>query len=179
VASTAHFGDESRLSQVASFLAHAVIYVLPVAVALRVASWFGLLTYINFVCVVALMTCWYASLFHRRTNHLCFRCMDDVPADAPVLVERRRLPLRFTHFVATPLGIICAIAAFTAPLLGAAFSPHIARPMFIPADLWIFALIYAEWVHHRLRPWCPYCKPWDDFGDREPAPDPTVHNVQR
>jgi len=30
-------------------------------------------------------------------------------------------------------------------------------------------------LHHRLQPWCLYCKGWDEGGDHEhtPTPDPT------
>jgi hypothetical protein len=48
----------------------------------------------------------------------------------------------------------------------------------IPGDLWMFAVIYTEWLHHRLRPWCPYCRPWDEGGDQELAPDPTLFGTK-
>lgn len=178
--SAAYFDDESRGSRVLSWLAHALVYLLPVAVVVRVVSWFGLVSYVNVSVAAALCGCWIACLLHRRTDHLCARCMDTVPADAPTLAERRRGSLRFAHFVTTVPGILCLVAAFVTPLAASAALPEtVARLTFIPSDLWTFAMIYTEWTHHRLRPWCPYCGRWDDFGDHEPSPDPTLSNSRK
>lgn len=103
--SAARFGDESRGSRVLARLAHALVYLLPVAIVVRVVSWFGLLSYVNLSIAAVLCGCWLACLLHRRTDHLCLRCMDSVPDDAPTLAERRRPTLRFAHFVPTAPGI--------------------------------------------------------------------------
>jgi len=172
---TAHFGDESRMSRMQSAMAHALIYVLAVAVPIRVASWLGLLTGINIFVSIALLACWSTALFHQRKEHLCARCMDEVPVDAAALAHRRRRTLRFVHFAATLVGILTMIVLIGSPaIFGAVADGTIPRGYFIPGDAWTFALIYSVWQHHRLRPWCPYCRPWDEGGDEEPAPDPTL-----
>lgn len=170
----AHLGDESWASRMQSALAHALIYLLAVAAFARILSWFGLLGWVDLLTATALVMCWAVSGFHRRRNQLCIRCMDDVPADAPARAERQRFPLWFVHFNSTVQGLTA-----TAMLVLGARLPHAItgdatlRLLQIPGDLWMFAIIYSEWLHHRLRPWCPYCRPWDEGGDEEPAPDPT------
>jgi hypothetical protein len=158
-----------------SAMAHALIYVLAVAVAVRAASWFDLLTVVNAFVAAVLMLCWLMSGFHRRKDHLCFRCMNEVPADAPTQAERRRRSLRFAHFTSSLHGLPVTIAIVAGPAI-LSIAAHGATPLgyLVPGDLWMFAVIYAEWLHHRLRPWCPYCRPWDEGGHEEPAPDPTL-----
>lgn len=176
---TAHFGDGSRASRAQSAMAHALIYVLAVAALARIASWFGLLGWVDIATAVVLVACWAVSVFHRRRDHLCARCMDDIPADAPTQAEGRRFPLWFVHFNSTLRGMTITMLL----VVGARLPHSIAgdpglRLVQIPGDLWMFAIIYSEWLHHRLRPWCPYCRPWDDGGDEEHAPDPTLFGTK-
>jgi hypothetical protein len=171
----AHFGDESRASQIQSAMAHSLIYVLAAAVLVRAASWFGVLTVVNAFVAAVLLTCWLVSGFHRRKDHLCFRCMSEVPADAPTRAERRRRWLRFAHFTGSLGGLSITIMIVGGPAaVGIAMYGATPTRYFIPGDLWMFAVIYTEWLHHRLRPWCPYCRPWDEGGNEEPALDPTL-----
>lgn len=166
----AHFGDESPASRMQSALAHALPYVLALAVPTRVASWFGLLNGVNTFVAIALLTCWGTALFHRHRDHLCARCMDDVPVDAPCLAQRRRRSLRFFHFSITVLGTFVMVVLIGGPaLFGVVTNGAVPRAYFIPGDIWTFWLIYTAWQHHRLRPWCPYCRPWDEGGDEESA----------
>lgn len=96
--------------------------------------------------------------------------MWDVPADAPTEAERRLPLLRLAHFGKTVAGTaVFAVVVVGPALLTALFDgAGTARLLYIPGDLWITAVIYSEWMHHRLRPWCPFCRPWDDEGDEEP-----------
>lgn len=175
----AHFGDESRASRMQSLLAHALIYVLAVAVPIRVAAWFGLLTGVNTFVAIALLTCWGTALFHRHRDHLCTRCMEEVPVDAPSRAQRRRRSLRFFHFATTLLATLVMVVILASPAIFDVTSDgSVSRAYFIPGDIWTFALIYSAWQHHRLRPWCPYCRPWDEGGDEEPAPDPTLFGTK-
>lgn len=41
-----------------------------------------------------------------------------------------------------------------------------------PGDLFFAAYMYAVVTHHRLSPWCPYCR-WGNGGSHEAAPTPT------
>lgn len=161
----------SRFTRVQSALAHALIYVLLTGIALRVLSWLGLLVEVNLAVAVVLLGCWLATGFHRRQQYLCARCMDEVPADAPTMAQRRQLVLRMAHLS----GSFTGLAIMTVLLAVPTFLPlrdDVTRLVAIPADLWLFAAIYSEWLHHRLRPWCPYCDRWDEDGDEEPSPDP-------
>jgi len=174
-----NFGDESPASRMQSTLAHALPYVLALAVPIRVASWFGLLNGVNTVVAIALLTCWGTALFHRHRDHLCARCMDDVPVDAPCLAQRRRRSLRFFHFATTLLATLVMVVILAGPAIFDATTPGtVTRTYCIPGDIWTFGLIYTAWQHHRLRPWCPYCRPWDEDGDEEPAPDPTLFGTK-
>lgn len=176
---TAHFGDESGASRMQSAMAHSLIYVLAAAMLVRAASWFGLLTVVNALVAAVLLTCWLVSGFHRRKDHLCFQCMEEVPADAPTRAERRRRSLRFAHFTGSPRGLPVTIMIVGGPaVVGIAMYGATPTRYFIPSDLWMFAAIYAEWLHHRLRPWCPHCRPWDEGGDEEPAPGPTLFDTK-
>ena len=174
VRSTSPFGDYGGASEAQSVIAHSLIYVLAASLLFRVGAWFGVFTGVSLAFNATLVICWIVAFIHRRRDHLCARCMQEVPATAPTQAERRRPLLRFSHF-ATTVGGTAAFAAvvFVPTLLADHFSGHVGRSLYIPGDLWITAVIYCEWVHHRLRPWCPYCRPWDDDGDEEPAPDPT------
>ena len=172
---TAHFGDESRMSRTQSAMAHALMYVLAVAIPIRIASWFGLLTSVNIFASIALLVCWGMALFHRHKDHLCVRCMNEVPLDAPELAQRSRRSLRFFHFATTLLGTLTMVVSISTPAIFDVMTDGtLPRGYFVPGDAWTFLLIYAAWQHHRLRPWCPYCRPWDEGGDEEPAPDPTL-----
>ena len=173
--SACSFGDQDGAPLAQSLIAHSLIYVLVGSLAFRVAAWFGFFIDISLVFNATLVICWIVASFHRRKDHLCARCMHEVPADAPTRAERQWPLLRFSHFTVTIAGtavLACVVfgLALVADLLGGA---HAARLLYIPGDLWVTAVIYCEWVHQRLRPWCRYCRPWDDEGDHEPAPDPT------
>ena len=160
-------------------LAHALGYVLPVAFAIRAASWFGMLPLAHLVGFAMVATCWYADVVHRRTNRLCKRCVDEVPADAPVRAERRWLILKFAHFTGTVAGLIWTLGVCVPPLLAMIMLPRTEVPLLLVAtDVWVFAMIYSHWVHDRLRPWCPHCRRWDDDGDHEPSPDPALYDAR-
>ncbi|WP_285029790.1 hypothetical protein [Mycolicibacterium sp. lyk4-40-TYG-92] len=175
----AHFGDESRSSRLQTAMAHSLIYVLAAAALVRALSWFGMLTVVNAFVAAVLLTCWLVSGIHRRKDHLCFRCMNEVPADAPTRAERRKRSLRFAHFTSSLRGLPVTIMIVGGPVaLGLAVYGTTPTVYLIPGDLWMFAVIYTEWLHHRLRPWCPYCRPWDEGGDAEPAPDPTLFGTK-
>lgn len=105
--------------------------------------------------------------------------MDANPADAPTQAERRRFPLWFVHFNSTLRGMTITVLLVVGARLPHAISgdPGL-RLLQVPGDLWMFAIIYSEWLHHRLRPWCPSCRPCDDGGDQEHAPDPALFGTK-
>jgi hypothetical protein len=166
-------------SQVMTALTHALPAVLAVAVVLRVASWFGWLTWLDLGAAVALLVCTFAALFHCRGYHLCVRCMDEVPADAPVRAERQKAALWFCHVMTSSAGFCLIAAVIAVPVVVATLDePTLERLTRIPLDLLLFAGAYAGWRHHQWRPWCPYCRGWDEDGDPEPSPDPTTFGTR-
>ncbi|MBI3224345.1 MAG: hypothetical protein HYZ39_04720 [Mycolicibacterium cosmeticum] len=173
---TSTFGDHGGAQSV---IAHSLIYVLTASLLFRVGAWFGMFTAVSLAFNVTLVICWAVAFFHRRRDHLCARCMQELPADATTQAERRRPLLRFSHFATTVAGTAAFAAVVFVPMLVAdLISGHVSQTFYIPGDLWISAVIYCEWVHHRLRPWCRYCRPWDDEGDKVRAPEPTDGYVQ-
>lgn len=163
-----------------SLVAHSLVYVLGAATLARVASWFGWLEGVNEVLTWMLVVTVGASIWHRLRSGLCLRCLAEVPADAPVRAERQRGLLKIAHFnsswksVAITVAFVVLSPVVLALLLGGDHS----KISSAPADILVFVLIYAEWLHHRLRPWCPYCRDWDDDGDPEPSPDPTTFGTK-
>lgn len=151
-------------------LTHALPWVLVVAIPLRVVSWFGLLSWLDLAAAVVLLVCMAATIQHQRAAQLCLRCIEEVPIDAPVRAERRRALLWFTHFMASGVGIAAYLAVFGVAAAGVPLGVSVAK---VPLDLMMFATLYCTWVHHRLRPWCPYCRDWDGDGEPEPSPDPS------
>lgn len=75
-------------------------------------------------------------------------------------------------------GVAITVVLVVGPALLAYIAGGAAPPLAIPGDLSLFAVIYTGWVHHRLRPWCPYCGRWEDDGHEEPSPDPNVLNTK-
>ncbi len=154
---------------------HALPWILAAGLVTRVASWFGWLASLDLAIAAAILGCQFATMYHLRSAHLCMRCMDEVPADAPVQAERRKRVLWFSHQIVTGVGIFgllvpAAAIAFIGNHFGSQTIQHLTR---IPADILLFTSLYSTWLHHRLRPWCPYCHDWDEDGDPETSPDPS------
>jgi hypothetical protein len=159
-------------------VAHRLPYLLIAAVVARVAVWFGLLVNVGYAVMVVFVVGSMITLLHHASGRMCIRCMRDVPADAPVRAQRQKMILRFSHFTMTPLAILVLLVLTFAPMFIARLLPTESQLPYVPQSLWVFMLAYAELVHHRLRPWCPYCRDWDDEGDPEPSPDPTAFGTK-
>lgn len=171
----AAYPGESGGSRAMTTLTHALPWVLAVGLAARVAFWLGWWTSLDLAIAGAILCCQFATMAHQRSSHLCARCMDEVPADAPVQAERRKRLLWFSHQIASGIGISgllvpAAAIAFIGNHIG---SPEVHRLARIPLDVLVFTSLYSTWLHHRLRPWCPYCRGWEKGGDQEPSPDPS------
>lgn len=171
----AAYPGESGGSRAVTVLTHALPWVLAVGLVTRIASWFGLLTWLDLTIAVMLLACCFATLFHLRSSHLCERCMAEVPADAPVRAQRCKGLLWFSHQMATGIGIFgLLVPAAAIGFAGNAFgSPAIQNLAGVPLSVLLFTSLYSSWLHHRLRPWCPYCDDWDQDGEPEPSPDPS------
>jgi hypothetical protein len=184
------FGDPDRGPR-ADWFAR-IAHWLPVALVLDLAysalQWVEVVRteewpwYLRWVTSLPFTVVIFTALFHQKFARICLKCMQDVPADAPVRAQapRKKASLWFFHwneklYGLLPLVIIVGYSfafAFILNRLGAA--PGEFSWLVAPLDLFVLAFIWSIWVHHRYRPWCPYCKPWDDDGGvREPSPDPT------
>jgi hypothetical protein len=110
-------------------------------------------------------------MFHNDFTRLCVRCMQEVPADAPVRAQRQSWLLWLQHFLnrlPLQLGFLAVMVAMSMACKHFGW-PRVAT---LPVDLVWFAWMYGTWLHHRLQPWCPYCRDWGDGGIHEPSPDP-------
>ncbi|EUA70463.1 hypothetical protein I540_3308 [Mycobacteroides abscessus subsp. bolletii 1513] len=163
-------GDPSGSSKL-SAMAHALVYVLGIAILLRVALWFGYLEGANEIMTWVLMIVFGASVWHQLRPGLCLRCMKEVPLDGPVRAETQRSLLKLAHFNGSWKSVTVTVAlVIVGPIIvDLLLNDEHTSLSSVPSDLWIFALIYSNWLHHRLRPWCPYCRDWDDDGDPEPS----------
>lgn len=176
----AAFPGESGWSRAMTTLTHALPWMLALGLALRIASWFGWLTSVDLAAAVVILACSFATLLHQRSSHLCMRCMAEIPTDAPVQAQRRKTFLWFSHLMTTGSGLRrLLVPAIVIGLIGSHVgSPAIQHLARIPLDAILFATLYSSWLHHRLRPWCPYCRGWEDGGDPEPSPDPWEYKTR-
>lgn len=116
------------------------------------------------------------AMLHVDYARICVRCMRSVPEDAPLraATRRKRLWLRTHHRLRgwrmsvslLALMIVSTIVdrVWDAPAVSGAFTLIIV--------VGIGAVIWSNWIHHRYRPWCPWCRRWDDGGHHEHSPDP-------
>ncbi|WP_162625542.1 hypothetical protein [Mycolicibacterium llatzerense] len=176
--SSGHRGDGRLRSRTVTFLAHAITYVLPVTFVVLVAAAFGAASYVNHFAMAALLMCWFATLAHHDNGQLCVRCIESVPKDAALRADGCRVPLRFAHFVESTAGILAMVTVCLVPVVATIIlpAPTVDR-VYLAVHMWVFAVIYADWTHGRLRPWCPFCRRWDDGGDHEPSPDPVLQRT--
>lgn len=120
------------------------------------------------------------SAYHRDLARLCLRCMEAVRADAPVRVRRHIWQLWTAHVtrgmrLIVPIVLGWVIVFLTRKLTG--LTPEDSPWLWVPGDLMFIAALWAAWIHHRYRPWCPYCKNWGEDGhihELTPDPDPSM-----
>jgi hypothetical protein len=180
------FGDPDRsaLSRALTRSAHLLPWVLAVLMPARVViavtpafstSWWPLPVVVSGYLLLPL------ALFHQGLSRLCVRCMSEVPTDPGRQVQRWRLLLWWSHrpllVVAMAPAAAAAVVTLTAWLTTGHITGHPAW-VWLPVDAAFFLHAWSVWVHHRLRPWCPYCRRWDDGGAREPSPDPVRDGVK-
>lgn len=164
--------------------AHAQKFALPAAVVTVLPSLLytsiGVLGPLSTAVAVIWGVTLLAALVHDQSAALCIRCIKEVPADAPVRAQRRMLVLWFHHFTARPVVAVLALSLlfFGPNLLMLALHLHVSALTAVPGILWGFFCASAAWQHRQLRPWCSYCRGWDDGGDHEPSPDPVTSGTK-
>lgn len=162
---------EPPLSRVVTFAAHAIPYVIVSAVAVRIASLIGLIPlYVWIVLEIATLTSFVALFIHKITGALCLRCIRDSPLNPELSVRQNKYFLRFEHrtfkqwMLIYMVCLICSIVPTNNGIMSVALA--------LPMDVLLFTQMWGFWIHHRLQPWCPYCRGWDEGGDEELVPDP-------
>lgn len=174
--------DKDRSTQTLARLAHTALPVVVVTLGIRAAEWFiAVPLWLDIIASVILTLAFLAASFHQNLARICVRCMERVPADAPVRAQRQRWALWVEHFIGR--RIVIWLALWIGIILFVGIGRHVLYPgiasgdprdnwLLAPNDVFFAVYVYAMVMHHRLSPWCPYCK-WGDGGDHEPSPTPT------
>ena len=177
------FGDPDRSPRAGLFVrvAHALPYLIAAFLVYSALRWFEIINlpeWAELIIPAPLFLTVIISTMHRELARLCLLCMQQVPADAPTRVKRW-LPLLwarhkiggFRFLIPLAVAIILSSTVATVFQLDSDANSWLQAP----ADVLLAVFLWAEWKHHRYRPWCPYCRRWDDGdGPREPSPDPTT-----
>ncbi|WP_330182865.1 hypothetical protein OHB26_03885 [Nocardia sp. NBC_01503] len=172
---------DSRRGQVLDWITHHSGWFIAAYAGLCVGTWISATNWLVIpALVVAVSFCGavLVAALHSQLTRICLACMREVPVNASELAHRHRWLLRVRHTWtgrgAMPvLLVLVTVPLFVTALLPAAYSGLGVAPL----ELWVIAAGSSERFHHRLRPWCPYCKDWGEDGDiKEPAPDPVNHD---
>lgn len=138
-----------------------------------VASLLGVDHWLLLAACIAAFIAIFIAVEHNRREGLCVRCMQQVPADAGPRAQRQQSVLRVRHVTMERPWIMSTVYLVLLGLaLGATFDVIDRRWSGAAISFWAAFYFYAIWVHHRLRPWCPYCRDWGEGGDHEAVPDP-------
>ena len=176
--------DDGQLSRAATRTAHllpvALLAVFPACLVAdlvpgAVPGWLSATVAVIAATVLLVTIC------HQDLARLCLRCMSEIATDPGREVARWRPLLRWSHRgpIASLLPVVLSLlAALAASVLDSAGVGTTPRWLWVPMDFAWAGWAWSVWVHHRLRPWCPYCRRWDGGGAREPSPDPVRDGVR-
>jgi hypothetical protein len=101
-------------------------------------------------------------------SRLCLRCMRHIWG--PEQVDQRRTTLQAFHRYGKPAAVLGMV------LFGLSWVPGVGLGFWVAMCVLFIVTDRINFVHSKLRPWCPYCKPWDDDGEEEIVPDPVPTN---
>jgi len=183
--------DESRFGRFLQRSAHWMIYVLPVVITGQFIAdvvnwsgfsesrpWLAILMRIIVFAANAFSVLFIIHILHNRYTRLCIRCVQGMPEDAPARAEKRDRTLRMFHsWTDQPRRTLYLLAALCVASLVSRTWTSLGSLSDIPFLVWIVVMMTSDWTHHRLRPWCRYCKDWGSGGMREPSPDPVDYNL--
>lgn len=164
------FNDgDGRTGRVLTRVAHWAPWAIAALAALCTADYLGIAS-MDWVILAALVGVM-VSHMHQEATRLCVHCMSEVPANASERAHALRLLLRLRH---PSRRTRLVLAALYLGLIAVWFATGV-KFVFILATVLMIADMSAAWWHHRLRPWCPWCRNWGEGGDiHEPSPEPTV-----
>jgi hypothetical protein len=174
------FGDPDRSLRAGNLtrVAHWVPAALLITMIVRIVHWFSDLipvwlgVGVEVVMIVTMIT----MFLHQGLARICLRCMEEVKPDAPLQAQRKRKILKIWHLGQSwrvSLAWLAAILLTNGVRIWLnddfGYDWHwINAPTDVIFGLWIYSMVF----HHRVSPWCPYCRRWDDGGDHEAIPDP-------
>lgn len=128
------------------------------------------------------VVCMMMATSHGR--NLCIWCINRVPDDAPVRANgNRKWSLWMQHRVFGSwlfVGPFIVFSLFIIPwlrrLIWETDTGLPGRWLYLPGSFLVVIMVFCWITHHRLGPWCPYCKGWGEGGPREhsPTPDPSM-----
>ncbi|WP_280422762.1 hypothetical protein [Nocardia carnea] len=166
------FNNDGRFQQFFTSAAHLMLPAIALQAASRIPYYLGVDHLLISVAGLVANVLVVVGLLHNEVARLCVRCMQEVPADAGTRAQRQQWVLWTHHFVKSGRGLALLGSALVAYWVFAYSDlPRISQA---PSDLVFTLLFYSIWLHHRLRPWCPYCRDWGSDGMKEPSPDPVV-----
>ncbi len=169
---------ESPMGKTMSLLAHAIPALMVAAVAVRLPYYFGIKWWVTSTADVALslmvMVGAFALVAHIWKGQLCLRCIQDSPDDPETEVQKKKWFLWFEHMSRRMWWSIWAGVLALILIAGAWTQDNglIYRLSHLPQDVFFYSMFWAFYCHHRLHPWCPYCRGWDEGGEEELIPDP-------
>lgn len=181
------FGDPERSSRarVIGRAAHLFPWVMTVWAVFIAVDYGGLWrppTWLTVLVLAPVLMLVMLSQAHQGLARVCVECMRRLPADAPIRAARYRRLLWLRHRMAGwqwfwVVGPLIAAEVVIRAVFGIADGD--APWTTLPLAVVVFGNMVGEWLHHRYRPWCPYCRRWDDGGGpREPSPVPDPGGVR-
>ena len=175
---------EPPMTRVQTFVSHSVPWLLTVAIVTRVLFMVGLIPHvIDTLVFLLLFIGWCTLRYHWAKARLCLRCIRGVPLDPGTEVKRHLWLLRIQHWgpmrTSLVFGGVLAFTLILPYLVHISKDSLVDRGALVPLDVVLFVSLFSSWIHHRLQPWCPYCKPWGEGGEEElvPGPDPDEDHV--
>lgn len=177
--STAADGLPSRKQAALLWVAHRQLWFTGLMVAIIVATIVNgdyLPFHLTHVGIFFWIFTGTVALFHREGPHgnNCIECLYRQPDDGGQRAEKRMHLLWFNHkpylrFI-TSMGLIAIYATISTWSLSLSLAFYAAG----------FTLIdYTDHIHHKLRPWCPWCKHRGHGGNCacQTTPDPSMTKV--
>jgi cytochrome b561 len=187
------FGDPERnnRTRLGARLAHWLVPAATIIYILNIVRYFpyqrsGFFGTISAYVVIAGTVIIIIGLLHLGVARICIRCMESVPPDAPVRAQRQKWLLRYAHAMNEKRYLFAIIGYnligwFLVSWLFPVGPDNVIRSgwIFVPVDLALLLMAISLSAHHRMSPWCPYCRGWDDGGMREPSPDPDTSGLKK
>lgn len=170
---------EAPLSRMWAFVAHAIPWFVTVGVTVRLATMtLHISGWIDALTSIAVVVGFVALFLHLRTGALCLRCVQSAPLDPETEVRQKKMFLWQQHWSVKRFYAVWFAFLILTVIANSAPQPWTFL-LDLPMNALFFSAMWAIWVHHRLGPWCPYCRGWDDGGPEELVPDPDPAETKR